>query len=162
GRLVVDLVTDDVTFRRLDAAVEEVASLEHGARRRTRELLLGRETPRFDRPGEVARTEALNPEQPQAVQRALAPEAFFSGHGPPGTGKSPVLPSVARAAAGRGQLLRPAASNAAVDHLLGLWLGEGLRALRIGPPARVSPRLVEHPPDVQVEGHPDRQLARSL
>src|SRR5262249_12574807 len=72
GRLVVDLVTDDVTFRRLDAAVEEVASLERGARRRTRELLLGRETPRFDRRAEVAGTEALNPEQREAVQRALA------------------------------------------------------------------------------------------
>jgi superfamily I DNA and/or RNA helicase len=162
GRLVVDLVIDDVTFRRLDAAVQEVAALEHGARRRTRELLLGREAPRFERLPEVAGLETLNVEQREAVQRALAAEDFFCVHGPPGTGKSTVLAAVARSAVSRGQLLCTAASNAAVDHLLELCLAEGLRAVRIGHPARVSPRLTEHTLDVQVEEHPDRQLARSL
>jgi superfamily I DNA and/or RNA helicase len=162
GRLVVDLVIDDVTFRRLDTAVQEVAALEHGAARRTRELLLGHQPPRFGRLVEVAGLEALNDEQREAVQRALAAEDVFCVHGPPGTGKSTVLAAVARAAVGQGQLLCSAASNAAVDHLLELCLAEGLRALRIGHPARVSPRLTEHTLDVQVEQHPDRQLARSL
>ena len=162
GRLVLDLVTDDVTFRRLDTAVQQMAALEHGAARRTRELLLGHEPPRFGREVEVAGLGSLNVEQREAVHRALAAEDVFCVHGPPGTGKSTVLAAVARAAAGRGQLLCTAASNAAVDHLLELCLAEGLRALRIGHPARVSPRLTEHTLDVQVEQHPDRQLARSL
>ena len=110
----------------------------------------------------MAGLEALNDEQREAVQRALAAEDVFCVHGPPGTGKSTVLAAVARAAVGQGQLLCTAASNAAVDHLLELCLAEGLRALRIGHPARVSPRLTEHTLDVQVEQHPDRQLARSL
>ncbi|MGZ6028204.1 MAG: AAA domain-containing protein, partial [Myxococcaceae bacterium] len=78
-------------------------------------------------------------------------------------GKSTVLAAVARNAVSRhGRILCTAASNAAVDHLLELCLGEGLRAVRVGHPARVSPRLVEHTLDVRVEQHPDRILAREL
>src|SRR5262249_50396616 len=82
---------------------------------------------------------------------------------PPGTGKSTVLAAVALNAVSRhGRILCTAASNAAVDHLVELCLAEGLRVVRIGHPARVLPRLVEHTLDVQVEHHPDRMLARQL
>jgi predicted DNA helicase len=97
------------------------------------------------------------------VERALAARDLFCVHGPPGTGKSTVLAAVARNAVARhGRILCTAASNAAVDHLVDLCLAEGLRVVRVGHPARVSPRLVEHTLDVLVERHPDRTLARRL
>jgi len=163
GRLVVDLVADDVTFGRADAAVAEIAAGDRGAPGRCREVLLGREAPRFEPERPAEGVDALNPEQRLAVERALGARDLFCVHGPPGTGKSTVLAAVARNAVARhGRILCTAASNAAVDHLVELCLAEGMRVVRIGHPARVSPRLVEHTLDVQVENHPDRKLARDL
>jgi hypothetical protein len=163
GRLVLDLVADDVTFGRADAAVAEVAAGDRGAPGRLRAVLLGKEPPRFEAERPPAGVEGLNPEQRTAVERALAARDLFCVHGPPGTGKSTVLAAVARSAVSRhGRILCTAASNAAVDHLVELCLAEGLRAVRVGHPARVSPRLLEHTLDMQVEQHPDRKLARQL
>jgi len=163
GRLVLDLVADDVTFTRADAAVVEVAAGDRGAPGRRRDVLLGREPPRFEPERPPEGLDALNPEQRLAVERALAARDLFCVHGPPGTGKSTVLAAVARnAVAHHGRILCTAASNAAVDHLVELCLAEGLRVVRIGHPARVMPRLVEHTLDLQVENHPDRILARQL
>ncbi|HEY1904465.1 MAG TPA: AAA domain-containing protein, partial [Myxococcaceae bacterium] len=163
GRLVLDLVADDVTFSRADAAVVEVAAGDRGAPGRRRDVLLGKEAPRFETERPPEGIDALNPEQRLAVERALSARDLFCVHGPPGTGKSTVLAAVARNAVARhGRILCTAASNAAVDHLVELCLAEGLRVVRVGHPARVSPRLVEHTLDVLVERHPDRTLARRL
>lgn len=163
GRLVLDLVADDVTFGRSDAAVAEVAAGDRGAPGRLRRLLLGAEPPRLEPDRSPEGIERLNPEQRTAVERALSARDVFCVHGPPGTGKSTVLAAVARNAVARhGRILCTAASNAAVDHLVNLCLAEGLRAVRLGHPARVSPRLLEHTLDVRVEQHPDRKLARQL
>jgi ATP-dependent RNA/DNA helicase IGHMBP2 len=163
GRLVLDLVSDDVTFARADSAVAEVAAGDRGPARTLRDVLLGAEAPRFEPERPPEGLESLNPEQRAAVERALAARDLFCVHGPPGTGKSTVLAAVARLAVERrGRILCTAASNAAVDHLVDLCVAEGLRVVRVGHPARVSPRLLEHTLDVQVERHPDRQLARQL
>lgn len=163
GLLRVDRIPNDVTYERTRSGLERLKALDKGAERRRREVVLGNEPPRFDslRPFQPSRP--LNPEQQEAVTRALAAEDFFLVHGPPGTGKSTVLAEIAAQAAARGhRLLCTAASNAAVDHLLELCLEAGLRAVRIGHPARVSPRLQEHTLDLSVEQHPDRVLARKL
>src|SRR5262249_31390312 len=163
GRLALDLVADDVTFARADAAVVEVASGDRDAAGRRRGVLLGTQAPRFEADDAPEGIETLNPEQRTAVERALAARDVFLVHGPLGTGKSTVLAAVARnAVTRRGRVLCTAASNAAVDHLVELCLAEGLRVVRVGYPARVSPRLVEHTLDVRVEQHRDRMLARQL
>src|SRR5215468_6242610 len=163
GRLVLDLVTDDVTFSRADSAVIEVAAGDRGAPGRRRDVLLGKEPPRFETERPPEGIEAFNPEQRMAVERALTARDLFCVHGPPGTGKSTVLAAVARNAVARhGRILCTAASNAAVDHLVELCLAEGLRVVRVGHPARVSPRLLEHTLDIRVEQHRDRMLARQL
>jgi ATP-dependent RNA/DNA helicase IGHMBP2 len=165
GRVVLDVVPDDVTFQRAAAAVREVASLERGEGRALRELLLGLRPPEFDAvqpwsPGGLP----LNSEQAKAAALARAARAVFCVQGPPGTGKSTVLAAVAAewVRTGGGQLLCTAASNAAVDHLLALCLQEGLHAVRIGHPARVGEGVQHVVLDVLVEAHPDRQLAREL
>jgi len=163
GRLWIDLTADEITFRRAADAVRAVQAWDRGAQGRRREVLLGNEPPRFDAPSPVEPRRDLNPEQRDAVERALAARDFFLVHGPPGTGKSTVLGEIAvQAAAGGARILATAASNAAVDHLLDLCLERGLRALRVGHPARVAERLHEHTLDVRVEAHPDRRLARDL
>jgi ATP-dependent RNA/DNA helicase IGHMBP2 len=163
GLLRLDVVPNDVTYERVRAGLERVKALDKGAERRKREVLLGNEPPRFDKPKELEPTRPLNPEQADAVARALAAEDFFLVHGPPGTGKSTVLAEIATQAVARGErLLCTAASNAAVDHLLELCLDKGLRGIRVGHPARVAPRLQQHTLDIVVEEHPDRILSREL
>jgi superfamily I DNA and/or RNA helicase len=165
GRVVLDVVPDDVTFGRASSAVAQVASLEHGAGRRLRDLLLGVRPPEFDRPGPLAHVgDGLNEEQTEAARLALLARDVFCIQGPPGTGKSTILAAVAKAWVGaqRGPVLCTAASNAAVDHLLSLCLAEGLRAVRIGHPARVGEGVQHAVLDVLLEAHPDRQLAAEL
>ncbi|MEN9799248.1 MAG: hypothetical protein RL653_2944 [Pseudomonadota bacterium] len=163
GRLLLDVVPNDVSFDRAKSALRRMAARDKGAERRTREVLLGGEPPRFERDAPFTPMRTLNPEQQAAVTRALAAQDFFLVHGPPGTGKSHVLAEVAVQAARTGaRILCTAASNAAVDHLLELCLDAGLRCVRIGHPARISPQLQVHALDALVEEHPDRVLSRQL
>ncbi|WP_426736233.1 AAA domain-containing protein [Myxococcus faecalis] len=163
GLLRLDVVPNDITYERMRAGLQRVKAMDKGLERRKREVLLGNEPPRSDTPRDLEPSRPLNPEQLDAVKRALAAEDFFLVHGPPGTGKSTVLAEVAAQAVAKGQrLLCTAASNAAVDHLLDLCLAKGLRALRVGHPARVAARLQEHTLDIVVEEHPDRVISRDL
>ncbi|WP_141325074.1 AAA domain-containing protein [Myxococcus sp. AB025B] len=163
GLLRLDVVPNDITYERMRAGLQRVKAMDKGLERRKREVLLGNEPPRSDTPRDLEPSRPLNPEQLDAVKRALAAEDFFLVHGPPGTGKSTVLAEVAAQAVAKGQrLLCTAASNAAVDHLLDLCLAKGLRAIRVGHPARVAARLQEHTLDIVVEEHPDRVISRDL
>lgn len=163
GLLRLDVVPNDITYERMRNGLQLVKAMDKGLERRKREVLLGNEPPRSDTPRPFEAGRPLNPEQLDAVGRALAAEDFFLVHGPPGTGKSTVLAEVAAQAVARGQrLLCTAASNAAVDHLLDLCLAQGLRAIRVGHPARVAARLQEHTLDIVVEEHPDRIISRDL
>ncbi len=163
GRLRLDVLSNDVTYERAKTAVRTIQNLEHGRDRHRREVLLGRDEPKFEKVPAFVPTRPLNPEQLDAVGQCLAAQDFFLVHGPPGTGKSTVLGEVAVQLAKSGaRIVCTAASNAAVDHLLELCLDAGLSSLRVGHPARVLPHLQEHTLDLLVEEHPDRILAREL
>jgi superfamily I DNA and/or RNA helicase len=69
--------------------------------------------------------------------------------------------AVQAAAAGK-KILCTAASNAAVDHLLELCVEGGLRAVRVGHPARVAAHLQQHTLDQLVEESADREVSRAL
>lgn len=163
GRVWLEPALSDVTFRRCLEAIARARAMTHGRARDRREVLLGRAPPRWSSPPTFHLERALNPEQRHAVTQALAASDFCLVHGPPGTGKTTVLGEVAVQAVRSGQrVLATAASNAAVDNLLDTCVGRGLRALRIGHPARVLERLQQHTLDVLIEEHPDFVLAREL
>lgn len=97
-------------------------------------------------------TEQLNPSQQQAVTAALG-RTLTLWQGPPGTGKTRTLVAFIRAAVravrASGRLSGPAVlatapSNVAVDNILEGLLGErdgdGLKVVRIGPPAKARVR----------------------
>ncbi len=163
GRLRIDLLANDVTVERQRQALRATEAMSHGQARDRREVLLGNVGARFEKAKAVEPTRALNPEQREAVELSLSARDFALVHGPPGTGKSTVLAEVAVQLSRQGKrLLCTAASNAAVDHLLELCLDAGLRAVRVGHPARVLPHLQEHTVDLLVEENPDRVVAKGL
>jgi len=158
-----DPETPEVTFDRGDAAIERTkAAIGTSDLARVREVAALARPPRplagvswkpFDA--------ALDERQRAAVDAGLRSGDIALVWGPPGTGKTRTLVEIVRQRVARGErVLCCAPSNTAVDNL-GIRLAKtGLRAVRLGHPARVSPALVALTIDAQVEADGAFDLAR--
>ncbi|MEJ7601944.1 MAG: AAA domain-containing protein [Kofleriaceae bacterium] len=104
---------------------------------------------------------ALDQRQCAAVDAALRSGDIALIHGPPGTGKTRTLVEVVRQRVARGErVICAAPSNTAVDNL-GIRLAEvGIRTVRLGHPARISPALAGLTLDAQVDADGATRLAR--
>jgi superfamily I DNA and/or RNA helicase len=160
----VDVSTDEIALQRQRAALKTLDRTERGRLFQLRETLLGVREPIFRQPkSPTAVDPSLNESQRRAIELALSAEDFALIQGPPGTGKTTTVAELVRLAVERGdKVLACAPSNLAVDNLLEKLLARGLRAVRIGHPARVLPELREHTLDLLVDSHPDVRLARKL
>jgi superfamily I DNA and/or RNA helicase len=105
--------------------------------------------------------EALDERQREAVSSALRSGDIALIWGPPGTGKTRTLVEVIRQRVARGErVLCAAPSNTAVDNL-GIRLAEaGVKAIRLGHPARISPALASITVDGQIARDGAVDLAR--
>ena len=169
--LRLDISPDEITRLRQKKALESVAKADTTSKNprekrlaALRDVLLGSKDPGFhplpetsEFPG-LARN--LNDGQRNAIRHALAAKDVGIIHGPPGTGKTTTVAELIRLAVGRGEkILVSAASNLAVDNVLERLIRDGLRAIRVGHPARVLPELRAHTLDYLVEEHEDFRLA---
>lgn len=168
-----DAEAPEVTFDRGDAAIQrartalaisDLARLRDVAARLkpARPIAPVTWTPYDDR---------LDDRQRAAVDAALRSGDIALIHGPPGTGKTRTLVEVVRQRVARGErVLCAAPSNTAVDnlgHRLASLVGParerasgGLRAVRLGHPARVAPALMALTLDAQVDADGATRLAR--
>jgi superfamily I DNA and/or RNA helicase len=167
GRCEVDLLGSDATYKRMRRGLS-IARDAAGRLAELRDVLLGLAEARM---GKARPVEFLNPNlnrwQQDAVKSALAAEDVAVVHGPPGTGKTTVLVEIIRQAVDRGQkVLASAPSNVAVDNMLEKLLAAGVKAVRLGHPARtledlrhatLLARLDEDPEIVEVQ---ERDLER--
>src|SRR5205807_971208 len=98
----------------------------------------------------------LNPSQQQAIDRAANCDVFHLIWGPPGTGKTKVIPEIVRRA--RGPVLLGAFTNTAVDKMLLALLEHdpGVKFLRVGR-ASDSPELV-----AKISGEPSDFFTEDL
>jgi len=153
----------EVTFDRGDAAIQRAkAALATSDLARLRDVAAGLKPPRPIAP--VTWTpidDELDERQRAAVDAALRSGDIALIHGPPGTGKTRTLVEVVRQRVLRGErVLCAAPSNTAVDNL-GLRISSaGLRAVRLGHPARVAPALQALTIDGQVDADGATRLAR--
>jgi predicted DNA helicase len=153
----------ELTFDRGDAAIERArAALATSALARLREVAA------LARPAKLLAPVTWTPLDGQLdeVQRAAVDIGLRSGDvaliwGPPGTGKTRTLVEVVRQRVARGErVLCTAPSNTAVDNL-GIRLAEaGVRAVRLGHPARVSPALASLTIDAQIAEDGTYEIAR--
>jgi superfamily I DNA and/or RNA helicase len=105
--------------------------------------------------------DALDERQRAAVDAALRSGDIALIHGPPGTGKTRTLVEVVCQRVRRGErILCAAPSNTAVDNLGVRLASAGVRAVRLGHPARVSPALMQLTLDAQVDADGATKLAR--
>jgi ATP-dependent RNA/DNA helicase IGHMBP2 len=162
GKLGLDVCYDETTFREMRRAVERFQHTGLPAVIRQRELLLGSESPRF-LPGPTRSDPALNAAQNRAVQQVLAAEDLALIHGPPGTGKTTTLIAAIRAVLqSESQVLVSAPSNTATDLLCEKLAAAGVRVVRLGHPARVSPQVWPLTLEAQISQHPQFAVLQGL
>jgi ATP-dependent RNA/DNA helicase IGHMBP2 len=153
----------ELTFDRGDAAIERTkAALANTDLARMREVAA------LTRPAKLLAAitwtqldDELDDKQLEAVDTGLRSGDIALIWGPPGTGKTRTLVEVVRQRVARGErVLCAAPSNTAVDNL-GVRLADlGIRAVRLGHPARVSPALASLTVEAQVEADGAFDLAR--
>ena len=160
--LGLDLFFDERTYLEMAIALRTVIQAENSRLSELREICYGAkvttsyQTHFHEEPG-------LNEIQNEAMKKALEAEDIAVIHGPPGTGKTTTLiATILRVLKKEKQVLVCAPSNAAVDLLTEKLGAAGIRALRIGHPARVSEEIFPHTLDGSMENHLAFQEMRQM
>jgi ATP-dependent RNA/DNA helicase IGHMBP2 len=162
GKLGVDLLFDENSYREMEYAMKKVIDLERGRTLELREILLGAKVATFK---EIEKVEipTLNPSQNEALNNVLAAEDVAIIHGPPGTGKTTTLVHcIKQTLKTEKKVLVCAPSNAAID-LLTEKLGEqNIRIIRIGHPARITEAVLSKTLDAQIANHESYKDLRAV
>ncbi|MCK5940550.1 MAG: AAA family ATPase, partial [Planctomycetes bacterium] len=158
-----DKVATDVTFRRLDAALAQLARDAKGDRARFLDVMFGEREQPEAAPAPIASwfDPGLDDSQRRAVALALAAPMVARIHGPPGTGKTTALVEFCRQAVAAGErLLACAPSNVAVDNLAERLTAAGVKVVRLGHPARVQAAVRDVSLAQLVADSPDQKVLR--
>lgn len=154
-KLGVNLLFDDGTYREMNKALHMVMNASNDRLAELRNIFYGSKEASFGK-GHSFDLPSLNVVQNQAFNSIIDAEDVAFVHGPPGTGKTTTLTKcIKETVRSEKQVLVCASSNAAVDLLLERLIDEGLNAIRIGHPARLTPEVVENSLDVRISKHPD-------
>lgn len=162
--LRVDLYVNDITFQRMQDALDMLSTAD-GALKRLRDIVVGIDAPSAADPVDIDdwHNPELNASQRDAVRAAIGSDDVHLIHGPPGTGKTTTLIEVIQQCVDRGEtVLATAASNTAVDNMLEFLQEQGVDAVRVGHPARVTETLQEHTLDSVIEENETYQRAQEI
>lgn len=165
GQLGVDVMFDEMSYREMEYALNEVMKATDNRVAELREILLGGKPATIDLAGSTDFTPGagLNPSQIQAVERVLQCRDVAFIHGPPGTGKTTtIVAAIRQTLVTESQVLVSAASNAAVDLLAEKLSDQGVMVTRIGHPARVTEQTLGKTLDYRIASHPDYSELKSM
>lgn len=162
--LRMDLYVNDITYQRMKDALMKLQAAD-GRLAELRNIIVGFRPPEESEKAEIKQwfNQELNESQQQAVAKSMGAKDFHLIHGPPGTGKTTTaIEVIEQAVAGEKKVLATAASNTAVDNILDFLLDRDVSAVRVGHPARVTPKLKEHTLDSLIEQNEKYQQAEEL
>ncbi len=165
GKLGIDLTFDEVSYREMNQAMNEVMRARGNRLAELRDVLLGARQARFlaPRADDLFYPSPLNDSQLAAVRHVISAQDVAIIHGPPGTGKTTTLVQAIRETIRRERrVLVCAPSNTAVDLLTEKLAEHGVNVIRMGNPSRVSDLLLEHTLDARVMAHPSYGKMRAL
>lgn len=153
GKLGVNLLFDEGSYREMHSALKVVAGAEKGRVAELREILYGTKVASFKN-GFEYQSVNLNEKQNQALTNVFNAQDIAIIHGPPGTGKTTTLVNaIKEVVKTERQVLVCAQSNAAVDLVVEKLDELGMEVLRLGHPARVTPEVIENSLDVKISKH---------
>lgn len=153
GKLGVNLLFDEGSYREMQKALKIVASADKGRIAELREVLYGAKVATFKNGHDYASVH-LNEAQNKALTKVFNAQDLAVIHGPPGTGKTTTLVhAIKEVVKSEKQVLVCAQSNAAVDLLVEKLDEQKVSVLRIGHPARLTPEVIENSLDVKISKH---------
>lgn len=149
GKLGVDLLFDEYSYKQMQKALLEASNLDKNT---LIQVLTGKKQPTFVPSLTSIFSEKLNIDQQLAVEKIQSANDIAIVHGPPGTGKTTTLIEACKLLLKEkpSQLLVVAPSNTAVDLLTERLIEAQINVVRIGSPARVTPRLLHATLDEQI------------
>lgn len=164
GLLGVDVMFDEMSYREMEFTLKEVIKSEGNRLSELKNILLGSDRASSEpRVIAVESISILNESQQGALRKVLESRDVAFIHGPPGTGKTTTLvQAIKQTIKDEKQVLVCAPSNAAVDLLVDKLSDQGLQALRIGHPARVTEQSLSKTLDYRISSHPNYKELRNL
>ena len=153
GKLGVNLLFDEGSYREMHKALKEVLKADKGRLADLREIFYGAKAPEFKN-GFDFQSINLNAGQNRALTKVFNARDIAVIHGPPGTGKTTTLVNaIKEVVKNERQVLVCAQSNAAVDLMVEKLDNLGIEVLRMGHPARLTPEVIENSLDVKISKH---------
>ena len=154
GRLAVDVMFDDKTYKEMEKAVKTVMGAKNCRLAELANICYGYQSIEQSREESYYHNELLNDSQNAAVNAIIQTYDLALVHGPPGTGKTTTLVSAIHEMVKRGeQILVCTPSNAAADHIA-IELGyKEINVVRVGNVARVSDELLKYTVEGLLETH---------
>jgi ATP-dependent RNA/DNA helicase IGHMBP2 len=155
--LGIDLTFDEVSYREMHQALNDVIGAHANRLAELRDVLLGVRQASYREPkaDDLFYPSALNDSQLVAVRHVISAQDVAIIHGPPGTGKTTTLvQAILETIRRERRVLVCAPSNTAVDLLTEKLAERGVNVIRMGNPSRVSDLLLKHTLDAGVMAHP--------
>lgn len=153
GKLGVDLLFDEASYKEMERTLKVLGKQEAGRLFELTQILIGAKSPQKSSAFSPV-LPTLNEVQNRALQSIIEAKDLAIVHGPPGTGKTTTLvQSIKEVVKLEKQVLVTAPSNAAVDVLVEKLAELGVNVLRLGHPARVTPRVIENSLDARIAAH---------
>ncbi len=156
AKLGVDLTFDEVSYREMEYALDQVIGAHGNRLAHLRDVLLGAKQASFraDKADDLLYPSPLNDSQLAAVRHVITAQDVAIIHGPPGTGKTTTLvQAILETVRRERRVLVCAPSNTAVDLLTEKLAERGVNVIRMGNPSRISELLLEHTLDARVMAH---------
>ena len=164
GLLGVDVMFDEMSYREMEFTLKEVIKAEGNRLSELKNILLGGEMAQSEeRRINIESISILNASQHAALKKVVEASDVAFIHGPPGTGKTTTLiQAIRQTLRDEKQVMVCAPSNAAVDLLVDKLSEQGLQALRIGHPARVTEQSLSKTLDHRISSHDNYTELRNL